>query len=123
MTKAQELQIAAELLDVLHRHGVHVDTPYVFENYVQDHLGDRVLSRVLVGDGDKDGDYNEYGKKPIAERIARYSNLPKAKAVEGLKGVARMVRDFVRHKFEVPFSEETMAQVAEDALREAGERA
>lgn len=109
-------------MDVLHRHGVDVDTPYVFENYIQDHLGDRVLRQVLVGDGDKDGDYEEYGKKPIVERIARYSKLPKAKAVEGLMGVARMVRDFVRHKFEVPFTEETMAQVAEDALREVGEK-
>ena len=77
MKKDKAAQIAAELMDVLHRHGLNVDNPYVFENLFNDHITSEVISLVLVGDGEKDGDYEEYGKKPIAERIARYSRLSK----------------------------------------------
>lgn len=81
MTKAKAIQIVAELMDVLNRHGVKVDTPYVFENFFQDHGREEIISLVLVGDGREngDGDYEEYHKKPLAERIARYSKLPKGK--------------------------------------------
>lgn len=72
MTRKKGIQLVAELLGVLHRHGVNVDTPYVFENFFQDHGTSEVISLILAGDGDKDGDYEEYCKKPIEERIARY---------------------------------------------------
>lgn len=76
MKKDKEIQIVAELLDVLNRHGVDVDTPYVFENFFQDYGTSNVISRILAGDGKKDGDYDDYVEKPITERIARFSRLP-----------------------------------------------
>lgn len=77
MKEEKAVQVVAELLDVLHRHGVEVDTPYVFENFFQDWGTSEVIRRILAGDGEADGDYDEYYAKPIAERIARYSRLPK----------------------------------------------
>lgn len=102
MKKDQAIQIAAELMDVLNRHGVDVDTPYVFENLFQDHISNGVISRVLVGDGleGSDGDYDEYGKKPIAERIARYSKMPKVEdfkqALELLKPLTIQLDSFIK---------------------------
>jgi hypothetical protein len=74
MEKAKAIQIVAELLDVLHRNGVEVDTPYVFENFFYAGTSE-VIRLILSGDGEADGDYDEYRAKPIAERIARYSRI------------------------------------------------
>jgi hypothetical protein len=78
MNKDKAVQVVAELMDVLHRHGVYVDTPYAFENFFQDWRASALISQILTGDGTlRDGDPEEYVKKPIAERIARYSRIPK----------------------------------------------
>jgi hypothetical protein len=76
---AKAVKIMAEILDVLHRNGVDADTPYCLDNFLIDNNGLELMAVVLVGDGIKD-EPNEYQKKPIAERIARYSKLPKEKA-------------------------------------------
>jgi len=78
MNKDKAVQVMAELLDVLHRHGVYVDTPYVFDNFFHDWGKSRVISQILTGDGTlQDGPPDEYVMRPIAERIARYSRIPK----------------------------------------------
>lgn len=53
-------------------------------------------------------------KDPIVE----WAVCPTATQIKELIEVAEMARDFVRHKFEVPFNEDTMAKAAEDALHE-----
>ena len=77
------VQIVAELMDVLHRHGVDVNTPYVFENFFQDNGTSEVIGLILTDNQCqrcemvKCSACDEYGKKPVEQRIARYSRLPK----------------------------------------------
>ncbi len=73
MNRNKAVKIVAELMDVLHRNGVDVDTPYVFHNFFEDDGTSDVIRLVLTGDGDDE----EYGERPIKDRIARYSKLPK----------------------------------------------
>jgi hypothetical protein len=77
ISETEAIQIVAEMLEVMRQHGVDVDTPYVFENFMQDHGESEILALILCGDGkeDGDGDYDEYNQKPVKDRIARY--LPK----------------------------------------------
>jgi len=77
------IKIMAELLDVLNRNGVKADSELSLENFLQDHNASEALSTILTDNQcrfcetmncDK---CDSYSKKPISERIARYSKLPK----------------------------------------------
>ena len=68
------VKTVAEILDVLHRNGFDADSSYSIENFLQDYPVGEATRLVLIGDG-KEIDYDDYGKKPLAERLARYSKL------------------------------------------------
>jgi len=84
MKRKDTTQVVAELLDVLNRHGLNVDSPYVLENFLHDFDVDEALATILTDNQcrfctkENCKGCDEYGKKPIAERIARYSKLGKA---------------------------------------------
>lgn len=73
----------AEILDVLTRNEVKADSKYALENFLQDNNASEALATILTDNQCQScetmncKECKEYSKKPITERIARYSKLPK----------------------------------------------
>lgn len=70
----RRLKTTAELLEVLRRNGYEADSPYAFENFLQDHGTSEVIARILCGEHCDDDNYTD---RPIADRLADFHKLPK----------------------------------------------